>query len=281
MIINSAGNLVLIWTKSSQNEFYPWRPLAINDQERANLHVYRIDHIRFELVCYHWTENDPIGFEFSKFDEHELHSVEQKISRKGEISAEIVQYRLNSKSRLERTAVTSIPLQTEISSAFAFSPDHEKLVIGCIDGSVVLYDRGREVTYLVKASFIPTTISWHPDSALVVIANERAQLQCFDISLACIKHQLVGEEMTPSNILDVANFFTRQPSMTKIGWSKKPDIGSHRGSFAQVDIVLLMIFESGTFGMLKYIGGAGLRNDIHTSGELGWFLDLILVFFHF
>jgi tetratricopeptide (TPR) repeat protein len=266
MVVNIGGNLVLIWTKSSQNEFYPWRPQAIDDQERANLHIYRLDQVRFELVCYHWTENDPVGFEFSKFDEHELHSVEQKISRKGEISAEIVQYRLNSKSRIERTAVTSIPLQTEVSSAFAFSPDHEKLAIGCIDGSIVLFDRGREVTYLVKASFIPTTITWHPDSALIVIANDRAQLQCFDISLSCIKHQLVGEEMTPSNILDVSNFFARQPSLMRVTWSKKPDISCHRGSYAQVDIVLLMIFESGTFGMLKYIGGAGLRNDIHTSG---------------
>jgi hypothetical protein len=265
LVINSSNDLVLIWTKSSQNEFFPWRP-SIKDQERANLHIYKLNRLKFEPLCYYWTENDPIDFVFSKFNENEVHSVEQKISRKGEVTVESCTYHIsNSKSKLQRTSVTSIPLQTEV-SCNAFSPDHEKLLMGCIDGSIVLFDEGRGITLLVKASFIPTQVAFHPDSALVIIANERAQLQCFDISLSCIKNQLLSEEMTPSNILDLSNFFVHQPMLLKMCWSKKPDITNHYEKYAQVDCFLLLMFETGIFGSLRYIGGNGLKNDIHTSG---------------
>jgi hypothetical protein len=139
-------------------------------------------------------------------------------------------------------------------------------MMGCIDGSIVLFDEGRGITYLVKASFIPTQISWHPDSALFMIANERCQLQCFDISLACVKNQLLSEDITPSNIIDLSNFFSAQPTLLNLFWNKKPDINSHYEKFAITDCFLLLMFENGIFSTLRYVGGAGLRNDIHTSG---------------
>lgn len=268
LVINLSNDLVLIWTKSSQNEFFPWRP-SVKDQERANLHIYKLNRLKLEPLCYYWTENDPIGFEFSKFNENEVHSVEQKISRKGDVTIESCTYHISSsKSKLQRTSVTSIPLQTEV-SCNAFSPDHEKLLMGCIDGSIVLFDEGRGLTYLVKASFIPTQVSWHPDSALCMIANERGQLQCFDISLSCIKNQLLSEDVTPSNILDLSSFFVKQPTLMKLCWAKKPDINNHYEKYAQVDGFLLLMFETGIFSCMRYVGGAGLKNDIHTSGLTG------------
>lgn len=270
LVINVSNDLVLIWTKSSQNEFFPWKP-SVKEQERANLHIYKLNRLKLDPLCYYWTENDPIGvgFEFSKFNENEVHSVEQKISRKGEVTIECCTYHISSsKSKLQRTSVTSIPLQTEVSCS-AFSPDHEKLLMGCIDGSIVLFDEGRGLTYLVKASFIPTQVSWHPDSALVMIANERGQLQCFDISLSCVKNQLLSEDVTPSNILDLSSFFVRQPTLLKLCWAKKPDVNNHYEKYAQVDGFLLLMFETGIFASMRYVGGAGLKNDIHTSGLTG------------
>lgn len=264
-MVNQSGNTILIWTKSSQNEFFPWRP-TVKDEERANLHIYSLNRLKFELMCYYWTENDPIAFEFSKLNENEIHSVEQKISRKGEVTVESCTYFISSsKPKLQRTSVTSIPLQTEVSCS-AFSPDHEKLFMGCIDGSVVLFDEGRGQTYLVKASFIPTQVAWHPDSSVIIIANERAQLQCFDISLSCIKNQLLSEDMTPSNVLDLSTFFVRQPMLLKLAWSKKPDINHQNEKFAQTDNFLLLYFQTGVFATLRYVGSCGLKNDIHTSG---------------
>lgn len=41
LIVNSSADLFVIWTKSSQNEVYPWRP-TIRDQDRANIHVFKL-----------------------------------------------------------------------------------------------------------------------------------------------------------------------------------------------------------------------------------------------
>lgn len=78
---NNSYDLVVVWTKSSQNEVYPWRP-TVRDQDRANVHIYRLSRTKLDLLCYYWTENDPINIEFSRMNQNQLRSVEQKISRK-------------------------------------------------------------------------------------------------------------------------------------------------------------------------------------------------------
>lgn len=260
--ISPNNDTLVLWTKSSQNEFFPWRPSK--DQDRANIHVYSLNREKIELICYYWTENSPIGLEFSKFNENEIKSIEQKISRKGEVTVECIKYYLNiGKGKFQRISVTSIPLDTEVACC-TFSPDHEKILMSCIDGSIVLFD-DRGTTFLVRASFIPTSIVWHPDSALIVIANERSQLQCFDIALSCIKNQVLSEDTTPSNILDLSSFFVHQPKLNKLCWAKKPEINHQRGVFAQSDCFLLLLFD-GALATAKFIGGSGLRRDIHTSG---------------
>lgn len=78
---NCSYDLIAVWTKSSQNEVYPWRP-TVRDQDRANVHIYKLCRNKLDLLCFHWTENDPIGVEFSKINQNQLRSIEQKMSRK-------------------------------------------------------------------------------------------------------------------------------------------------------------------------------------------------------
>lgn len=139
-------------------------------------------------------------------------------------------------------------------------------MLGCIDGSVLLFDESRGITHHVKAAFIPNSITWHCDSALVIIANERGQFQCFDISLSCVKNQLISEDITPSNVLDLSTYFNYQPTLSRIRWSKKPDLALYCEKFVQTDSVLVLIFENGPIAGLRFFGSAGLKGDIHTSG---------------
>lgn len=81
LVCSSSHDLVIVWTKSSQNEVYPWRP-TVKDQDRANLHVYKLNGAKMELLCYYWTEYDPISVDFSLMNGFQVHSVEQKISKK-------------------------------------------------------------------------------------------------------------------------------------------------------------------------------------------------------
>lgn len=68
------------------------------------------------------------------------------------MTIEICVYEIN-KSKIQRASVTSIPLQAQV-CCHSFSPDNEKLMLGCIDGSVVLFDEGRSITHLIKAAFV-------------------------------------------------------------------------------------------------------------------------------
>lgn len=260
---NNSCDLIAIWTRSSQNEVYPWRP-TIRDQDRANVHIYKITRSKFEPVCFHWTENDPICVEFVRLNQNQLRIVEQRITRKGEVFIEDQIYDV-SKTKMQRNGVTSIPLQTQV-SCYCYSPDQEKLMLGCIDGSIVLFDEHRGITHLVKAGFIPTMISWHCDSALILVANEHCQIQCFDISLACVKGQLISEDITPSSLIDLSTYFAYQPTLNRILWNRKPELHLNHEKYAQLDSFVLLLFESGPIGCLRMFGGCGLKGDIHTSG---------------
>ncbi|XP_067009691.2 WD repeat-containing and planar cell polarity effector protein fritz [Anabrus simplex] len=260
---NVSGDMVLIWWRCTRDEVYPWSPL-VKDQDRANVHVYGISGIKMDLLCYYRTEFDPVCVSFSRVQSNVIHSVEQKVSRKGEVTVESCTYEI-SKSRLQRTSVTSIPLQTQV-CCHSFSPDEEKLLLGCIDGSLVLFDEGRGITHLVKASFISTMVSWHPDGALVIVANERSQFQCFDIALACVKNQLISEDMTPSNLLDLASYFKNQPTLIQMEWNKKIEASHYSESFAPCDGLLLLQFERGPLAVVRLVGGGGLKGDPHYNG---------------
>lgn len=260
---NGSGDLITVWTNSSQNEVYPWRP-TVRDQDRANVNIYRISRSKLEPICFYWTENDPISIEFSAIHQNQLHSVEQNVSRKGEVTVDICIYEIR-KAKLYRISVTTIPLQTQV-CCHSFSPDNEKLLLGCIDATIVVFDESRGITHLVKAAFIPTMVSWHADSAIVFVANERCQMQCFDISLACIRNQLLSENMASSSVLDLSGYFNAQPILTHIVWNKKPDLALHTDPFTHSDGFLLLLFQTGPAACLRFCGDSGLKGDVHSSG---------------
>ncbi|XP_046664309.1 WD repeat-containing and planar cell polarity effector protein fritz isoform X2 [Homalodisca vitripennis] len=261
--VNKSGDMVLIWWRCTRDEVYPWSP-QVKDQDRANVHVYSVNGTQTDLLCYYRTEHDPLSVAFSQVQPNLIHSVEQKVSRKGEVTVENCVYEI-SKARLQRTAVTCIPLQTHV-CCLSFSHDDAKLLLGCIDGSLVLFDQAKGATHLVKAAFIPTLVCWHPDNCLVMVANERSQLQCFDTSLACVKMQLISEDVTPSTILDLGSYFRQQPTLLQIGWSRKSDSTLASG-YAQTDAFLLLLFERGPMGVVRMVG-PGLTPDTLVSQYL-------------
>lgn len=121
-------------------------------------------------------------------------------------------------------------------------------------------------TNLHQTFQIPTFVSWHSDSSVVMIANEKGQLQCFDIALSCVRTQLMSEDVVPSSILDLSNYFAHPSNLAKLCWSKKPEITEHFEKNAITDCFLLLAFENGPLGCVRFVGGTGLKGDVHTSG---------------
>lgn len=97
-----------------------------------------------EPITFCWTENDPIAVEFLRASDGCILTLEQKISRKGEITAEICSYETE-QGKMKRSFITSIPIGTQI-CCYGFSPDQEKLILGTIDRSVCIHDLPRRQT---------------------------------------------------------------------------------------------------------------------------------------
>lgn len=99
-----------------------------------------------------------------------------------------------------------------------------------------------------------------------MVANERAQFQCFDLALTPVGNQLQSEDVTPLNLLDLSHYFTIQPTLLHIAFSHKPDLTQRSLPYGQTDCLLLLHFEQGPLGCLRFFAGAGMRGDIHNSG---------------
>uniref|UniRef100_A0A8D8QGW5 WD repeat-containing and planar cell polarity effector protein fritz n=1 Tax=Cacopsylla melanoneura TaxID=428564 RepID=A0A8D8QGW5_9HEMI len=247
---NVSGDMVLSWWRCTRDEVYPWTPV-VKDVDRANIHVYSLTSVKLELLCYYKTDSDPLCVEFSHVRPNVVHSVEQKISRRGEVSVESCTYEILN-GKCHRIAVTCIPLETNV-CCHSFSPDNRHLLLGCIDGSLVLHDIAKGITHLVKSAFIPSILCWNSFGCAITVANEKCQIQFFDSSLSCIKVQFSSEDITPCNILDLGSYFKTQPTLLDIRWHQKPSHHTTPSDFAQTDALLMLFCEKGPLCVLKIV----------------------------
>ncbi|XP_073825532.1 WD repeat-containing and planar cell polarity effector protein fritz [Musca autumnalis] len=262
--VNTNNDMFVIWTKSSQNEVFPWRP-TIRDQDRANIHVFKLKGNQLDFFAYCWSENDPLCVDFLRSTENQILTLEQKISRKGEISAEVCSYEIVV-GKMQRTPLSSIAVGTQI-TCFAFSPDQEKLFLGSADRNICLHDLVLQSTKCVtQIDIVPIQCSWHSDSSLIVISNTRSQFQCFDLALTPVGNQLQSEDVTPSNLLDLSHYFSAQPTLLQMSFSRKPELHHYSHPYAATDCFLLLLYDQGPIGCLRFFAGAGMRGDIHNSG---------------
>lgn len=91
-----------------------------------------------DFYAYCWSENDPLQVDFVRTTANQILTLEQKISRKGEISAEICTYDIVV-GKMQRGPLSSIPMDTQI-TCFGFSPDQEKLFLGSAGRNICLHD---------------------------------------------------------------------------------------------------------------------------------------------
>ena len=74
-----------MWWQTSDDEVYPWSPLA-KDRDRANILVYSLRGTALTLVCYCRTEMAPLSVSFSRLQPSVLLTVEQGFGRKGGVT---------------------------------------------------------------------------------------------------------------------------------------------------------------------------------------------------
>lgn len=152
------------------------------------------------------------------------------------------------RNKLQCVAVTKIPLKSKaISCCRNISED--KLVLGCEDTSIVLYEAYRQVTLLAQAELLPALMCCHPNEAMIVIGSSQGELQLFDMALSPIKMQLLAENISPKPTLQFSEHFQVSNSLLQIQWAA-PQIPSQSMDDVNIYDLLLLRFDKGPIGVL-------------------------------
>lgn len=113
----------------------------------SHFHNFIFFRNQLDFFAYCWSENDPLCVDFLRSTDNQILTLEQKISRKGEISAEVCSYEI-CVGKMQRSPLSSIPVGTQI-TCFSFSPDQEKLFLGSADRNICLHDLVLQTTKCV------------------------------------------------------------------------------------------------------------------------------------
>lgn len=188
----------------------------------------------------------------------------------GDIRVESSTFEIVKHSRLQRLNNVSIPLRSS-ARCVEFSPDRSNLLVGCQDGSLLLYNQTRALTHFVQTAFIPSMIRWHANGYLVAVASERGQIQCFDFALCCIKMNRIGEDIAASNTIDLSSYLNRRQTLTNDGQStmQPPSLSQFdwnaNGKYdttSNDDSVILLIFDTGPTVAIRVFGVANISPEI-------------------
>ncbi|KAJ6659569.1 hypothetical protein lerEdw1_018538 [Lerista edwardsae] len=269
LAINNAQDMVICWWSMANDEMWPWSPVS-SERERANLLLLRCEHGNSEVLNYVRTKGDPLDACFSTSHPYQVHTIEHSFSADQEPMVDICIYECV-RNKLQCVAVTKIPLKSKaISCCRNISED--KLILGCEDTSIVLYETYRQVTLLAQAELLPALICCHPSESMVLVGSSQGELQLFDMALSPIKMQLLAEDFSPKSTLQFSEHFDVSSSLIQIQWAA-PHIPSQSMDDVNIHDLLFLRFDKGPIGVLR------LKVGVIPRGQLG-LVEIIQEYIH-
>lgn len=258
--INSRQDMVVVWWSGHSEEAWPWSPMT-GEKDRANLVIFGLNGPKVEMLCFVRTECDPIHAAFSFNQPHHVHTLEQSSAGGGDASVDSCIYEYTG-TKIERVAATTIPVKAAI---IIQQRNHaeDKLLLGCEDGTLMLYDDHRRVTQMTKATLIPSLIQWHPGDAVVFVCSADGDFQVFDMALAPVLIQLVSENPSPRHMLQLRKYFMNPIKLNDVAWSCEAPIGNIADNSIGCHDNLLILLERGPLCLLRFELG------VLTNGRLG------------
>lgn len=162
---------------------------------------------------------------------------------------------------LHRITVTTIPLEAPL-MAHAHNPAEDCLLLACNNGVLALHCDTRGMTHVTKAGLIPSSIAWLDSGNIVVVSNERGQIQCFDLALSLIRMQLVMEDPNPQRILDFSEHFCHQQSLSKLEWSPTRNLEDSKLNTGNSPHLLLLHYVRGPIACFRVDVSVEIRNGL-------------------
>lgn len=202
-----------------------------------------------QVLSYVRTEWDPLDARFSSLQPHQVLTVEHSVSAAKEPMADSCVYKCV-RNRIQCATVTRIPLRARAVSCCR-DVTEDKLVLGCEDSSVVLYEAYNQVTLLARAELLPAVITYHPSGAVLVVGSSQGELQLFDAALSPIKIQLLAQDYSPEATLQFSKHCEVPTSLIQIQWAAPPVAFPNTDSMDIHDL-LLVRFDKGPLGVLHF-----------------------------
>ncbi|XP_072265651.1 WD repeat-containing and planar cell polarity effector protein fritz homolog isoform X2 [Pyxicephalus adspersus] len=255
LALNCVQDLAICWWPVPEDDVWPWTPIS-SEKDRANMVLLGCANNRLEVLSYIRTEGDIFDAGFSVTQPYQVYTVEQSTNPESEPMADSCIYEC-SRSRLQCVSVTKIPLSSRVISC-ARNLAEDKLVLGCEDSSVILYEAHRRVTLLAQAELLPALIRWHPTGCIFVVSNNQGELQIFDMALSPIKIQLVAEELSPRTTLQCNKHFEVSSSLVDMRWA----VPSGTNDSTDIHNLLFLRFNGGPLGVMHFKLGAVSKGQL-------------------
>ncbi|NXP81127.1 FRITZ protein, partial [Ramphastos sulfuratus] len=259
LALNSAQDMVVCWRSAGSDGARPWAPVSC-EKDRANLLLLGCAHGKLEVLSYVRTEWDPLAAGFSRSQPGQLYTVEHSLSVDKEPMADTCLYKCL-RNKLQCVAVTRIPLPAKAISCCR-DVTEDKLVLGCADSSLVLYEAYNQVTVRARAELLPASIAYHPSGAVLVVGSSQGELQLFDTALSPLKIHLLAQDYSPESTLQFSKCFDVPSSLSQIQWAA-PQVPPASTDGTGVHDLLLVRFDQGPLGVLHF------KLGVVTRGQLG------------
>ncbi|KAM9562199.1 WD repeat-containing and planar cell polarity effector protein fritz homolog isoform 1-T2 [Guaruba guarouba] len=259
LAINSMQDTVICWWSATSEGAWPWSPISC-ERDRANLLLLGCAHGKLEVLNYVHTEWDPLDASFSSNQPYQVCTVEHSISADKEPMADSCIYKCV-RNKMQCVAVTRIPLRSKAISCCR-DVTEDKLVLGCEDSSVILYEAYHQVTLLAQAELLPALITYHPSGAIFMVGSSQGELQLFDTALSPIKIQLLAQDYLPEATLQFSKHFDVPSSLIQIQWAA-PQVAPASTASTNIHDLLLVRFDKGPLGVLHF------KLGVFTKGQLG------------
>ncbi|EHB17883.1 hypothetical protein GW7_04883, partial [Heterocephalus glaber] len=270
LAINCIQDIVVCWWPLVSDDGWPWAPIS-SEKERANLLLLGYAQGKLEVLSSIRTEWDPLDVCFGARQPYQVFTVEHTISVDKEPMADSCIYECV-RNKIHCVSVTRIPLRSKAISCCR-NVAEDKLILGCEDSSIVLYEAHRRVTLLAQAELLPSLISCHPSGAILLVGSNQGELQIFDMALSSINIQLLAEDRLPKETLQFSKFFDISSSLVQMKWIAPPVVSQKPESKDIYDRLFLM-FDRGPLGVLLF------KLGILTQGQLGP-VDIIFQYIHY
>ncbi|XP_051021303.1 WD repeat-containing and planar cell polarity effector protein fritz homolog isoform X2 [Acomys russatus] len=269
LAINSTQDLVVCWWPLVSDDAWPWTPIS-SEKDKANILLLGFTQGGLEVLSSVRSKWDPLDVHFGAKQPYQVFTVERSISVDKEPMADSSIYECV-RNKLHCLSVTRIPLRSKAISCCKNSTE-DRLIVGCEDSSVILYEAHRGVTLLAQAELLPSLISCHPSGAILLVGSNQGELQVFDIALSPVNIQLLAEDCLPKETLQFNKFFDVSSSLVQMQWIAPP-IVSQKSERGEIYDLLFLRFNRGPLGVLLF------KLGILTRGQLG-LVDLVLQYIH-